>query len=32
MACDLNKMQQSVYQKQFLHYSVALNLAAFAGY
>jgi len=31
MVCDLNKMEEPEYQKQFLHYSVALNLAAFAG-
>jgi len=32
MVCDLNKLQDDEYKKQFLHYTVALNLAAFAGY
>jgi hypothetical protein len=32
MVCDLNKLQEDNYKKQFLHYTVALNLAAFAGY
>lgn len=32
MVCDLNKLQEDDYKKQFLHYTVALNLAAFAGY
>jgi hypothetical protein len=32
MICDLSKMDEADYKKQFLHYSVSLNLAAFAGY
>jgi hypothetical protein len=32
MICDLSKMDEADYKKQFLHYSVSLNLAAFAGF
>jgi hypothetical protein len=32
MVCDLTKMEDAEYQKQFLHYLVALNLADFTGY
>jgi hypothetical protein len=30
--CDLDLMTEQDYMKQFLHYAVALNLAAFAEY
>ena len=32
MVCDLTKMEDTEYQKQFLHYLVALNLADFTEY
>lgn len=32
MVCDLTKMEDFDYQKQFFHYLVALNLADFTGY
>jgi hypothetical protein len=32
MVCDLKKMGEANYQKQFLQYMVALNLADFSSY
>jgi len=32
MVCDLSLMNDDDYKRQFMHYTVALNLAAFAGY
>jgi hypothetical protein len=32
MICDLTQFEDPVFLKEFLHYSIALNLADFAGY
>lgn len=32
MVCDLTQIDDPVFMKEFLHYAISLNLAAFAGY